>query len=201
MDLSVVIPAYDEAGRIGTVLAGLDADEVIVVDDGSTDGTAARAREAGATVVEQGGKRGYVAALKHGFREARGGVIVTMDADGEHRPRDVERVAAPVLADEADLVFGARRHIPRASERLLNRLARLRVDATDTGSGLRAIRASLARDLDLDATCTCGTLALEADRKGARIAEVPIRTAEVEKPRGIARGHGRQLLHVLRYLP
>ncbi|MEF8829088.1 MAG: glycosyltransferase, partial [Haloarcula sp.] len=158
------------------------------------------ARDAGARVVEQPENRGYVAALKRGFRESTAEVVVTFDADGEHRPTDVDRLVEPILADELDLVLGTRATIPRPSERLLNRLARLRVDVTDSGTGLRALRRDLAVQLELDTACTCGTLVLEAANRGARIGEKRITTREVQKPRGIATVHARQLFHVLRYL-
>jgi glycosyltransferase involved in cell wall biosynthesis len=199
--VTVVVPAYNEAGRIGSTVRELVGDyDVLVVDDGSTDGTSTEAREAGATVVEQGVNGGYIAALKRGFVEAESEVLVTYDADGEHEPAHVSKVATPVLEDEFDLVLGARSEIPRPSERFLNRLAQLEVDVSDSGSGLRAIRRSLATSLSLDTACTCGTFVLEAAARGARIGEVPIETRSIQKPRGVAWKHGRQFLHVLRYL-
>ncbi|MHB9288762.1 glycosyltransferase family 2 protein [Halobacteriales archaeon Cl-PHB] len=200
-DVTVVIPAYDEAARIGHVVAPLVEDyAVLVVDDGSTDDTADEARSAGADVLTSRENRGYIQALKRGFRAARTDVVVTLDADGEHRPADVERLVTPVRDDEYDLVLGAREHVPRPSERVLNRLARRRVDVTDTGTGFRALRRSLATDLDLETACPCGTFALEAAAKGARIGEVAVETQAIEKPRGVAWQHGRQLYHVLRHL-
>ena len=195
------MPAYNEAGPIGSTVAPLtDRFDTLVVDDGSTDDTGTEARDAGSRVVEQPENRGYVAALKRGFRESTAEVVVTFDADGEHRPTDVDRLVEPILADELDLVLGTRATIPRPSERLLNRLARLRVDVTDSGTGLRALRRDLAVQLELDTACTCGTLVLEAANRGARIGEKRITTREVQKPRGIATVHARQLFHVLRYL-
>lgn len=199
--VEVVVPAYSEAGRIGPTVAPLaDRYDVLVVDDGSTDGTAREARSAGARVVEQPTNCGYIAALKRGFRESTADIVVTFDADGEHRPADIDRLVDPILADRLDLVLGARETIPRPSERLLNRLARLRVDVTDSGTGLRALRRPLAGELSLDTVCTCGTLVLEAAAKGARIGEIPVETREIQKPRGIAWGHAKQLFHVGRYL-
>ena len=199
--VTVVIPAYQEGERIGPVVRELAGEySVLVVDDGSTDGTGSVAREAGATVVRQPENRGYVAALKRGFREAPSEIVVTLDADGEHRPADVARLVAPIEEDRLDLVLGARATIPRLSERLLSALARLRVDVRDSGTGFRALRRRLAVDLDLDTACTCGTLVLEAAARDARIGEVPIETRSVQKPRGIAWQHGRQFWHVLRYL-
>ena len=200
-EVTVVVPAYNEADRIGPVVRELTQTyRVLVVDDGSTDNTASEAESAGATVLRQPQNTGYVAALKRGFREVTSEVVVTFDADGEHRPDDIERVVRPVIEDRMDLVLGARTTIPRPSERILTRLARLKVDVTDSGTGLRALRIGLARDLDLDTACTCGTFVLEAAGEGARIGEVPIETRTVQKPRGIAWQHGKQLIHVLRYL-
>jgi len=200
-DVTVLIPAYNEAGRIGRVVRAVHRDwQVVVVDDGSTDGTAAEASAAGAVVVRQPINRGYIDALKRGFREADGEVVVTFDADDEHRSADIARLVEPIRRDEYDLVLGARATIPRPSERILNALARRRVDISDTGTGFRALTRDLALRLDLDTVCTCGTLVLEAAAKGARIGEVPIETEFVAKPRGIAWGHAGQLGHVLRYL-
>lgn len=200
-EVTVVVPAYNEGDRIKPVVRELTQTyRVLVVDDGSTDNTASKAETAGATVLRQPQNTGYVAALKRGFREVTSAVVVTFDADGEHRPDDIERVVRPVIEDRMDLVLGARTTIPRPSERILSRLARLKVDVTDSGTGLRALRIGLARDLDLDTACTCGTFVLEAAGEGARIGEVPIETRTVQKPRGIAWQHGKQLIHVLRYL-
>ena len=200
-EVTVVVPAYNEGDRIGPVVRELTQTyRVLVVDDGSTDNTASEAESAGATVLRQPQNTGYVAALKRGFREVTSEVVVTFDADGEHRPNDIERVVRPVIEDRMDLVLGAQTTIPRPSERILSRLARLKVDVTDSGTGLRALRIGLARELELDTACTCGTFVLEAAGEGARIGEVAIETRTVQKPRGIAWQHGKQLIHVLRYL-
>ncbi|MDB2283307.1 glycosyltransferase family 2 protein [Halorubrum ezzemoulense] len=200
-EVTVVVPAYNEGDRIGPVVRELTQTyRVLVVDDGSTDNTASEAETAGATVLRQPQNAGYVAALKRGFQEVTTEVVVTFDADGEHRPDDIERVVGPVIEDRMDLVLGARTTIPRPSERILTRLARVKVDVIDSGTGLRALRIGLARNLDLDTACTCGTFVLEAAGEGARIGEVPIETRTVQKPRGIAWQHGKQLIHVLWYL-
>ena len=198
---TVVVPAYNEADRIEEPLAALgDRYPVVVVDDGSTDDTAAVAESTGATVVRQPENKGYIAALKRGFQEASSDIVVTFDADGEHRPADIPRLIRPINDDELDLVLGSRSTIPRPSERFLNTLTRLRVDVSDSGTGLRALRRSLAVELNLDTACTCGTFVLEAAAKGARIGEVQMETQAVEKPRGVAWQHGKQFFDVLRYL-
>ena len=200
-ETTVIVPAYNEADRIGSVVRELVRQySVLVVDDGSTDSTAAEARAAGATVIQQPENRGYIAALKRGFREATSEIVVTFDADGEHRPEDIEKLVRPIENNRVDLVLGARATIPRPSERFLNKLTQLKINAQDSGTGFRALRRSLAVDLDLDTACTCGTFVLEAAANGARIGEVPIETRSIQKPRGIAWQHGAQFFHVLRYL-
>jgi len=199
--LSVIIPAYNEAARIGPVVRSAlgYADEVLVVDDGSADETAAVARSAGARVIRQD-NAGYTAAVKRGFREAQGEIVVTMDADGEHRAEDIPRLVRPILADKADLVLGRRPHIARSSERFLNWLTHLRVKVGDSGTGFRALRRELALKLELEGRCICGTSVLEPAALGARIAEVPIELMQVEKPRRIAWFHLPQVWYVVKWL-
>ncbi|KAB1193265.1 glycosyltransferase [Haloferax sp. MBLA0076] len=200
-DTTVIIPAFNEAGRIGQVVAEIPEEyDVLVIDDGSTDATATEARDSGAEVVEQERNRGYIEALKRGFREATTDIVVTYDADGEHRPEQLSRLVSPIREGEFDLVLGARREIPRPSERFLNRLTQLKADVTDSGTGLRALRRDLAVQLRLDTACTCGTFVLEAASHGARIGEVPIRTRSVDKPRGIAWEHITQTCHLFRHI-
>ena len=200
-DLSIIIPAYNEASRIGSVVrSALEyAGEVIVVDDGSVDETSAVARAAGARVIRQN-NAGYIAAIKRGFREATGAVVVTMDADGEHRAEDIPRLARPIVEGEADLVLGRRPHIARLSERFLNWLTNFRVKVGDSGTGFRALRRELALKLELKGRCICGISVLEPAALGARIAEVPIELTSVDKPRHIAWFHVPQVWHVLWWL-
>ncbi len=201
MGLSVIIPAYNEAERIDSVVrdALKYADEVLVVDDGSADGTAFVAEDAGARVIRQE-NAGYIAAIKHGFREAQGDILVTMDADGEHRAKDLPRLVEPILRDEADLVLGARPHITRPSERFLNWLTSFRVQVSDSGTGLRALRRELALKLELNGRCICGISVLEPAALGARIAEVPIELNEIDKSRRIAWFHLPQVWYILKWL-
>lgn len=109
--VSVVIPALDEQDTVGSLVAelrqtGLDLAEVIVVDDGSRDATAALAEAAGAAVIRHNNRRGYGAALKTGILAATGTHVLTMDADGQHRPGDVAALLA--AAHDHDLVSGHR---------------------------------------------------------------------------------------------
>jgi glycosyltransferase involved in cell wall biosynthesis len=198
---TVIIPAYNEATRIGDTVrrAWPYADEIIVVDDGSIDGTVEEAEMAGARVIRQN-HGGYIAAIKRGFREARGEIVVTMDADGEHRAEDIPRLVAPILEGKADLALGRRPQIARPSERFLNRLTNWRVKVSDSGTGFRALRRDLAVRLELQGKCICGISVLEPAVLGARITEVPIELTRVEKPRRIAWFHVSQVWYVLRWL-
>lgn len=122
--VSIVIPAYNEEGGIGDVVSALLAceawGEVLVVDDGSTDLTADRAEQAGARVVRHPYNKGNGAAVKTGIREARGEVILLMDADGQHPPEDATRLVRGIGL--YDMVIGAR---SAADQSLFRALANL----------------------------------------------------------------------------
>jgi glycosyltransferase involved in cell wall biosynthesis len=108
-DVSVVIPAFNEQDGIAAVIAPLLARgfrEVLVVDDGSSDATAARATAAGARVVRHPYNKGNGAAVKTGIREALSEVVLLMDADGQHDPGEVASIYEPI--GRFDMVIGAR---------------------------------------------------------------------------------------------
>lgn len=119
MDFAVIIPAFRESGTVGKVVRGIcrqldilkaeaisQVGEVIVVDDGSDDDTAAVAADAGAKVLRHPYNKGYGAALKTGIRAARGKTVVFFDADGQHRPEDIPALLAGRL--HYDMIVGAR---------------------------------------------------------------------------------------------
>jgi glycosyltransferase involved in cell wall biosynthesis len=201
MSISIVIPAYNEAKRIGDVIRSAISysDDILVIDDGSTDTTALVAEDAGARVLSSK-HSGYIAAIKRGFREARGDIIVTIDGDGEHRSEEIPALTSKIINENIDLVIGKRKQIPRLSERFINRLTNLRIKMADSGSGFRAIKKELALQLNLNGLCTCGVLVLEALYLGASIAEVPITINTIEKPRGIAWNHFKQIYHVIKWI-
>ena len=123
MTIDVVLPCLDEAAALPGVLAALpDGYRAIVVDNGSTDGSADVARAHGALVVTES-RRGFGAAVHAGVLAAEADVVAILDADGSLDPADLPRLAAPVLAGEADLVLGRRRPIPRSAWPLHARLA------------------------------------------------------------------------------
>ena len=199
--VSVIIPARNEASRIGKVVQNAihQADEVIVIDDGSSDGTAAIAKSAGARAISQPGL-GYIAAIKRGFHVASGDVFVTMDGDGEHIAEEIPLITQPILEDQADLVLGCPQHVARISERLIGLITRLRVSVHDTGTGFRALRRNLALNLEFHGVCICGTSVLEAYNLGARIIEVPITLRSIRKPRNVAWKHIFQIAYVVKML-
>jgi glycosyltransferase involved in cell wall biosynthesis len=107
--VSVVIPAFDEEGSIAAVVESVRRfswREILVVDDGSTDRTAEQAGAAGARVVRHPYNKGNGAAVKTGIREAKGDVLLFLDADGQHDPEEALRLVEPIGV--YDMVIGAR---------------------------------------------------------------------------------------------
>jgi glycosyltransferase involved in cell wall biosynthesis len=155
--VSVIIPAFEEAGVIGRVVDALHAaatwKEVLVIDDGSSDQTSAEAASAGARVVRHPYNKGNGASVKTGIRNATGEYVVIVDGDGQHSAADALRLVT--YLGEYDLVVGARtgsnqqasaaRHL---GNHLLNRLATYLTgrNIPDLTSGLRAARTSGLRE-------------------------------------------------------
>jgi glycosyltransferase involved in cell wall biosynthesis len=183
-----VVPAYNEASSVGEVVEGALwlADQVIVVDDGSTDGTDETAREAGAVVARHGENLGQGAAIQTGIELGlRLGAthLVTLDADGQHRPEDALRMVERLDAENLDVVLGTRggrrqagmpleRHLLLRAGLLLSRFT-TGLDLTDTHNGLRAFTADAASRLEI----TQDRMA-HASQILARIAEFGLSWAE-----------------------
>ena len=200
LTISVVIPAYNENETIGDVVARTlrHVDEAIVVDDGSSDDTAMVARNSGAIVVRNEVNKGVLESLKTGFKSAKGEILVTLDADGQHDPDEIPGLLEPILDDRADLVLGTRAELPHFSERVIARLTELKADVGDASTGFRAIRRNIVDRMVLHGACTCGTFILEAHSLGARIAEVPITVRERKgSKRRIKTRHFKQIFYVL----
>ena len=154
--VSIVIPAYNEGAAIGSVVSQLQTvgpwHEIIVVDDGSQDGTGASAESAGARLVRHPYNKGNGAAVKSGIRAATGEFVLIVDGDGQHRPEDARRLISRL--GEYDLVIGARSastqatHARRYGNGALNRLASYLTDREipDLTSGFRAARREHLRE-------------------------------------------------------
>jgi glycosyltransferase involved in cell wall biosynthesis len=197
--VSVVIPAYNEETTREEVVSGVSrhVGEVIVVDDGSSDDTADKAVEAGAVLLKNDENVGNRLSLIREYRAAKGEDVVTLDSDGQHHPDDVPHLVGPILKDRADLVIGIRPELPHFSERVITTLTRLKVKVEDASSGFRAIRKSVADEMEIHGSCTCGTFILEAYSRGARVVGVPNEVSERENGRRIQTRHLKQVLFVL----
>lgn len=190
-DVWIVVAAYNEGGVIAGVVRPLAAlgYSVVVVDDGSGDDTAARARDAGAAVMRHALNRGQGAALQSGLCYAlRHGarILVTFDADGQHSPDDLPRLIAPITSQSADIVLGSRflehaGEVPTA-RRILLRLAvtftgvTSGIRLTDAHNGLRALsrRAADQVDLQLDRMAHASEIIDQLVRTGLPLVEVSV---------------------------
>jgi glycosyltransferase involved in cell wall biosynthesis len=199
----VFIPAWNEQVSLASVIADvrkfLPQADILVVDDGSTDGTAARARDCGVLVASLPFNQGLGAALQTGYLYAlREGYdfCAHLDADGQHPPDEVSRLLDEVVADRADLVIGSRYREPESAEtddykptisrrigtsvfRFFLTLA-TRQRFTDTTSGMRAanrrVMALFSENYSPD-FAEIESLQL-AVREGLRVEEVPVRMLE-----------------------
>ncbi|MFY9410025.1 MAG: glycosyltransferase family 2 protein [Methanosarcina flavescens] len=191
-NITVVLPAYNEEVAIGSIvlLTCKYADNVIVVDDGSSDRTADVARKAGAEVIVHEVNKGKGRALKTGFTAAvalGADIIVTMDSDGQHNPADIPKLVEPILKGEADMVNGSRylngldKNTPayrRVGQTILDEVTNLNsgLHITDSQSGFRAFAASTkdvfrfnARGMAIESE-----MLADAGHHGLRITEVEI---------------------------
>ncbi len=194
MPVVLFLPAHNEEATVAGVLARVPATAAghpvvpLVIDDGSSDHTAARARAADAEVVSLGRHAGLGAAVRRGLTETLGrdpAAVAFCDADGEYDPQELERLVAPVLAGRADYVVGSRfagriermRPLRRLGNRCLTRLLSwvAHHPITDGQSGYRALspaaaaQAEIVHDFNYAQVLTLDLLA-----KGFRYAEVPI---------------------------
>ncbi len=200
MLVSVVVPVYNEAATVGEVVEELLALglrlEVLLVDDGSTDGSAAELarlakRHGEVRVLTQPANRGKGAAVRRGIDESHGDILLIQDADLEYSPSDIPALISPLLSGKADAVFGTRlrggAHPQRAhlfwhyaGNRFLTLLANVLYNTTisDMEVGYKAFRGDLVRGLDLisddfriEPELTAKVLRLGP---GIRLYEVPI---------------------------
>lgn len=184
------IPAYNEEKYIGTVVLKTRqyADEVIVVDDGSTDNTSSVASLANAIVIRHEKNRGKGAAIQSILAEVRKkspDILILLDADFQHNPDEIPKLIKPIICDGFDLVVGSRKRqrdkIPRYrrfGQKVLSYSARILSGAkvTDSECGFRALSPRAVSELELK---QCG-FAIEtemisaATERGFKITEVPV---------------------------
>jgi hypothetical protein len=192
--VAVLVPAYNEAENIGYVLDLMPGEvcgmsiEVLVVDDGSRDGTADVAAGHGAVVARHVINRGGGAALRTGYRlmvESGAEVVVTLDADGQHLPAEMERLVKPILDGEVDVAHGSRvlgqadrNHLSRELgivffNRLVSTITRTKV--SDCSNGYRAVRTTVLPQLVLrQEQFHTSEFMIEAIKRGIPAKEVPI---------------------------
>jgi Glycosyl transferase family 2 len=192
--VAILIPAYDEAESIGHVLGRMPEEvcgvktAVLVVDDGSRDGTGEVAAEHGAIVARHVINRGGGAALRTGYRlmvESGAQVVVTLDADGQHLPSEMERLVRPVLDREVDVAHGSRvlgdaenNHFARELgivffNRIVSFITRTHV--TDCSNGYRAVRTTVLPQLVLrQEQFHTSEFMIEAIKRGVPAKEIPV---------------------------
>lgn len=182
--ITLIIPCLNEEEGLRGLLPEVPAwvDEVLVVDNDSTDRTADVARAAGARVIIET-RRGYGYAHQAGIRAATGGILTTLDGDGQYPPRHLDQLVDLLLAEEADLAVGCRVPFPKGSIPLLRRLgnAILNLFGTalfgtvlrDNQSGMWALRRHTAEALPLTRSDMAFSeeLKYRAIRKGLRVRE------------------------------
>ena len=212
----VIIPAYNEASCIGTVLpavpkviAGLAVD-TLLIDDGSSDQTRDVARSHGVYVGRLSLNSGQGSALRLGYRLARehgAEFIVTLDADGQWDPAEIEPLVEPLVRDEADLALGSRilgraetdDSVRRAGVHVFARFLRLvtRLPITDTSTGIRAMKADLTAVVpQKEPQYQASELLIGAIYRGYRVTERPV----VMRKRVAGKSKkGHNLMYGLRY--
>ncbi len=222
-DIVAVIPAYNESRFIGSVV--LETRQycrvVIVVDDGSTDGTAALAELAGAQVIRHAGNLGKGAAINTALRAAiphHPAVVVMLDADGQHSPAELQRVVDPILQGQADLVIGSRYLSERTEtprhrvwgHRFFNTITGLAsgITISDSQSGFRAFSPQVLERMSFQSQ----GFSVESEMQflirkyDLRVVEVPVTITYPDRPKRNVLLHGANVLNglvrlVLQYRP
>lgn len=205
------VPCFNEERFIGSVVAKLNkfVDEVIVIDDGSIDGTVEVASEIGATVYSHSRNLGYGAAIRSALlkgAELRADVLVILDGDGQHDPRDIPNLVKPLLDGEADVVVGSRFLGKGKKPPLYRRLGQRVLTATtnmgsgckvsDSQSGFRAFSSRALKVLNLSESgmAASSEMLFAMGKSGLRTVEVSIDVSYTHKAKRSPIGHGMSVL-------
>ena len=190
MKIIVGIPAFNEEKNIAVVITQLKkiVDKIIVCNDGSTDLTSKIAEELGVIVINHEKNLGYGAAIRSIFLKSKdldGDILVTFDADGQHRVDDINKVINPIINGKSDLVIGSRfldeseKEVPRYRKVVITKItnASIKNKLTDSQSGFRAYSKKVLTELNpSDAGMGISTeILIKASSKNFRISEVPIK--------------------------
>jgi len=193
LSIIVGIPAFNEEKNIAALIIQLKkiADKIIVCNDGSTDLTSKIAEGLGVTVINHEKNLGYGAAIRSIFLKSKdldGDILVTFDADGQHRIKDINRVINPIINEESDLVIGSRfldkseKEVPQYRKvgiKIITKVtnATIKKQLTDSQSGFRAYSKKVLNELnpsELGMGISTEIL-IKASAKNFRISEVPIK--------------------------
>ena len=205
------IPCFNEERCIGSVAlkAKKYVDKVVVIDDGSTDATAEVAAEAGALVYQHSQNRGYGAAIRSALakgRQLNPDVLVVLDGDGQHDPKDIPSLIKPLLDGEADVVIGSRflrkgKKSPfyrRVGQRVLTIATNLGSGqrVSDSQSGFRAYSSKALKALNVaeSGMSVSSEIQFAISKSGLRVAEVPIDVSYMDKAKRNPLGHGISVL-------
>jgi glycosyltransferase involved in cell wall biosynthesis len=205
------IPCFNEERCIGSVVvkAKKFVNSVVVIDDGSTDATAEIAAGAGATVHQHGRNRGYGAAIQSALGKGKqlgADVLVILDGDGQHDPRDIPKLVKPLLDGEADVVVGSRfleegKKPPfyrRLGQRVLTTITNVGSGQriSDSQSGFRAYSAKALEVLNLaeNGMSISSEMQFAISKSGLRVAEVPIDVSYAGQAKRSPVGHGVEVL-------
>ncbi len=191
MNITIGIPAFNEEKNIGKVIITLKkiTNDIIVCDDGSNDLTKEIAEGLGAKVISHKKNSGYGEAIKSIFNEAKkkeADILVTFDADGQHRPEDIMSLTKPIIDQQAEVVIGSRflkneTNMPKYRKigvKVLTKVTNMSIkeNLTDSQSGLRAYQKKVLQNISLtDSGMGISTeILIKSHQKEFRIVEVPI---------------------------
>ena len=193
MKIIIGIPAFNEEKNIAGIISKLKriTKDIIVCNDGSTDLTADIAEEMGALVINHEKNLGYGGAIRSIFLKAKdlnGDVLVTFDADGQHRIEDIDKVINPVLDGQSDIVIGSRfldgskKEVPQYRKvgiKVITKItnATIKKDLTDSQSGFRAYSKQVLNEIrpSESGMGVSTEILIKANSKNLKISEVPIK--------------------------